>query len=75
MDDTPLLRRWGHYRKAYTKREKDDWMLEFARAEATAPPPPPPPVFLVPPPKPPEQSPLPDKGELFATLRSKLDSL
>lgn len=77
MDESPqILRRWGHYRRTSTTREKDDWMLDFARAEAAAPPlPPPPEPFLVPPPKAPEQAPLPDRAQVFATLRTKLGNL
>jgi hypothetical protein len=70
--------RWGHYRRASTKREKDDWMLDFVRAEATAPPPRPKPAeWLRPPAQPvvPESPPRKDPAEVFATLRTKLNNL
>lgn len=77
MDESPqILRRWGSYRRAYTAREKNDWMLDFARADAAAAPPPPPPEpLLVPPPKPAEQPPIPDSAQVFAKLRTRLGSL
>lgn len=68
--------RWGHYRKASTRREKDDWMLAFVRAEATAPPPRPKPAeWLQPPPAMPEAPALKDPVEVFATLRAKMGNL
>lgn len=77
MEHAPqMLRRWGHFHRSYTQREKEDWEKDFARAEAAAPPPPPPPgPMLVPPPKPPKATPMKDPAEVFATVRRRLESL
>ena len=81
MGPNPQIQpRWGFYRKAYTKREKDDWDEDFRRAEPVRPPEPEPTKpaeWLQPPRQPamPESPPRKDPAEVFATLRTKLDSL
>lgn len=69
--------RWGHYRKASTEREKNQWLEDFRRAEPARPSKPKPAEWLQPPRRPavPESPPVKDPAEVFATLRTKLGSL
>jgi hypothetical protein len=70
--NSQIHRRWGHYRKASTQREKDNWEVDFARAEAVAPKPP---VTPRPAPAEPEPRARVSQEAVFATLREKLGNL
>jgi hypothetical protein len=73
---SPLyVSRWGAYHQASTRREKESWEEDFARAEALAAKPPEPPASKPPASKRPEPESRPSEEAVYATLRERLAGL